>query len=391
MPNSVEKLKPRSRPLINPLPSLPPLLSFFSGAGFLDLGMINAGFKIVWSQEIDARISEVHDFGMTSFFKIEKYTSKPPLITSQESIDSKQSGRIRKEAFGTLSHGDHFGIVGGPPCPDFSIGGKNRGGEAERGRLTRIFVERICELNPSFFLLENVKGLVNTRKHCEFLFQQIANLEENGYAVDFALLNALDSGVAQDRERLFVVGVRRGLVRKMYARNLHKGERAWFPWPRNEKYYGAKFKYHWPTKIPFGSTPPEPSGIPPELFVGSLIIDQEEMRRLPNGTEAFNPYSKKFYEILEGDVSRKSFKRLHRFRYSPTVAYGNNEVHLHPVLPRRLTVREAMRIQSVPDSFILPKDMPLSLKFKIVGNGVPVRLAQEVGLAIRRFITGETC
>ena len=352
--------------------------------------MIKAGFKIIWSQEIDSRISEAHDFGMTSFFTIEKFAFAPPLITSQEDIEYKQPGRIRREALGTSNRGDHFGIVGGPPCPDFSIGGKNRGGEAERGRLTRIFVERICELKPSFFLLENVKGLINTCKHREFLFQQISRLEENGYSVDLALLNALDSGVAQDRERLFVVGVRRSLIRRIYKRNLHKGDRDWFPWPKDEKYYGAKYKYQWPTQIPFGSTPAEPHGIPPELFVGSLIINQDEIRGLPNGTEAFQPYSKKFSEISEGDVSRKSFKRLHRFRFSPTAAYGNNEVHLHPALPRRLTVREAMRIQSVPDSFMLPVELPLSLKFKIVGNGVPVLLAQKVGLSLRRFIIGDT-
>ena len=77
-----------------------------------------------------------------------------------------------------------------------------------------------------------------------------------------------------------------------------------------------------------------------------------------------------------------------RFRYSPTAAYGNNEVHLHPAQPRRLTVREAMRIQTVPDGYALPSEMPLSFKFKLIGNGVPVQLAAAVGHALRQFILG---
>jgi DNA (cytosine-5)-methyltransferase 1 len=92
--------------------------------------------------------------------------------------------------------------------------------------------------------------------------------------------------------------------------------------------------------------------------------------------------------IPEGDVSRKSFKRLHRWRFSPTAAYGNNEVHLHPTLPRRLTVREALRIQSVPDTYILPEDMPLTHKFKTIGNGVAVKLAYAVACSIRNMIEG---
>ncbi len=103
---------------------------------------------------------------------------------------------------------------------------------------------------------------------------------------------------------------------------------------------------------------------------------------LPNSRDCFKPYSKVFKQIAEGDVSRKSSKRLHRWRYSPAAAYGNNEVHLHPWEPRRLTVREALRIQTVPDAYALPPRMTLSAMFKTVGNGVPVKLAQAVSASI---------
>jgi DNA (cytosine-5)-methyltransferase 1 len=214
-------------------------------------------------------------------------------------------------------------------------------------------------------------------------------LEDKGYAVDLRVLSSLDLGLPQDRERVFVVGVRRSVIKEIYGTIVRKGERDWFPWPRDDRYERAKERFRWPTTSPFGRTPPKPEGIPEELFVGPLVLNQEELEKLPNAGEGFEPHSEKFHFILEGDDSRKSFKRLHRYRYSPTAAYGNNEVHLHPTLPRRLRVREAMRIQTVPDTFALPPELPLSTKFKLIGNGVPVRLAWHIGSVLARFLTGK--
>ena len=121
-------------------------------------------------------------------------------------------------------------------------------------------------------------------------------------------------------------------------------------------------------------------------MVGPLICDQQRLSTLPNGTEGFNPYSRRFKTVAEGDVSKKCFKRLHRWRYSPAAAYGNNEVHLHPTEPRRLTVREAMQIQTVPENYALPADMTLSSKFKTIGNAVPVRLAEAMANSINEVI-----
>ena len=88
----------------------------------------------------------------------------------------------------------------------------------------------------------------------------------------------------------------------------------------------------------------------------------------------------------EGDDSKKCFKRLHRWRYSPTVAYGNNEVHLHPYLPRRLSVAEALSLQSLPAEFVLPDNISLTSKFKTIGNGVPYLLARGVAETLMDYI-----
>ena len=93
--------------------------------------------------------------------------------------------------------------------------------------------------------------------------------------------------------------------------------------------------------------------------------------------------------ICEGDVSKKSYKRLHRWRYSPTVAYGNNEVHLHPYKERRLSAAEAMALQSLPKEFELPTEMTLTDKFKTIGNGVPYCLASGVAKTILDFMENE--
>lgn len=390
MATQLELLQPLTTP-VRALKHLPPLVSFFSGAGFFDLGLIRAGFSVAWSLEKDPKFCMAHDEGFKSYFDSTiTANGPPPFINCVDDIQHKGPNAIKREAFGLASTGCDFGIVGGPPCPDFSVGGKNRGQQGDRGRLTRVFVERICELEPQFFLIENVKGLISTGKHREFLFAELWKLEQKGYAVDHAVLNALELGVPQDRQRLFIIGIKRSLIKRLYSRIIARGQRYWFPWPKDHRFDDAKRRFQWPSTSPFGSVPLKPKGLPEQLLVGPLLLDQEEISKLPNGTEGFEPYSEKFQRIAEGDDSRKCFKRLHRYRYSPTAAYGNNEVHLHPSLPRRLTVREALRLQTVPDTFQLPSTLTLSTKFKLTGNGVPVELARRVGVALGYFLTGNS-
>jgi DNA (cytosine-5)-methyltransferase 1 len=238
---------------------------------------------------------------------------------------------------------------------------------------------------PSFFVIENVPGLYRFRKHREFLQTKIHQLQANDYNVDYKILNALEFGVPQDRERLFVVGFNHPLAQNALERKLTVDEREWFPWPEIEIYRGARL-LPWPKVSPFGKEPSKPDGLPIELTVFPALLGNGNPEQLANGREYFNPYSDKFKQVKEGDVSRKSFKRLHRFRFSPTAWYGNQEVHLHPWKPRRLSVREALRIQAVPDEYVLPETMSLSAKFKMVCNGVPCVMAFNLASAVHRFL-----
>jgi DNA (cytosine-5)-methyltransferase 1 len=382
-----------------------PVLSFFTGAGFLDLGFMRAGFNVTWRNEFDPQFVRGFEHGVAALTG----SATEGKIHNIHSIIDVGPNQIAREAFHNTPRPEVFGIIGGPPCPDFSVGGKNRGQEGERGKLSQVFVNRILELQPTFFLFENVPGLLRTHKHRLFLMELMKQLSEH-YLVDLRILSALEYGVPQDRERVFLVGFQKRWLRRNSSIEVPEGydwllnssllaQRPggstlfdldpWFPWHTGRRFPLAKTKYQWPDRTPFGQTPEKPDDIPDELMVGPLICDSETLASLPNGADCFIAYSDKFTQIAEGDVSRKSFKRLHRWRYSPAAAYGNNEVHLHPTEPRRLTVREALRIQTVPDEYALPPEMPLSHKFKTIGNGVPVKLAYCIARSFAQVLGGE--
>ncbi|OPX29321.1 MAG: hypothetical protein B1H08_04195 [Candidatus Omnitrophica bacterium 4484_171] len=192
-------------------------------------------------------------------------------------------------------------------------------------------------------------------------------------------------GVPQDRERLIMIGMKRSLLKKCLGRKIDVSERGWFTWPFKPEYKNVKKDFEWPSMIKYGSKPRKPKDIPEELTVYYWINSKKLPNKIQNQNDTFKAKSKKFHSIKEGDTKRKSFKRLHRYRFSPTVCYGHNEVHLHPWKPRRLSVREAMRIQGIPDTYVLPEDATLSSKFAIVSNGVPVPLAQQVAKKLYTF------
>lgn len=369
-----------------------PLISFFTGGGFLDMGFEQAGFKVRWTNEVNPVFAEMYGYGMTMWKQSRNPAAEAVQISDKRSITNITAQQVLKAAFSEKKP-KKFGIIGGPPCHDFSTGGKNHGSNGKNGRLSRIYVNRICEIKPSFFIFENVPGLYKTKVHRKFLLRLERKLERNGYRLDLKILNALEMGVPQDRERLIIVGIQKKYAALCAGRNLKEGERGWFSWPQFPEYSNAKTRFPWP-----GTHGAKRAalrlGIPLELTVHPLLNGNNPPSKKPNGTEGFKPKSRRFLTVLEGDTGRKSFKRLHRYRFSPTVCYGHNEVHLHPWENRRLTVREAMRIQGIPDEYALQKNIHLTPKFAMIANGVPVPMAHKVALSLRSFlekgeITGE--
>lgn len=284
------------------------------------------------------------------------------------------------------------GFIGGPPCPDFSIGGKNRGRLGDNGKLSASYVELICRNLPDFFLFENVKGLWRTTKHRLFFESLKQQLLETGYVLTERLINAIEYGVPQDRERIILIGFRNSLLKdigiKADIEKLLPEET--FPWKNHILYPQKKvFAYPWRKCEPFqeNSIMPCPDGIPQELTVEHWFRKNNVLKH-PNAENYFQPRAgiTRFAAIDEGDDSKKSFKRLHRWRYSPTACYGNNEVHLHPYKIRRISVAEALAIQSVPANFVLPENMSLTNMFKTIGNGVPYFASKALAKTIFDFL-----
>lgn len=360
-----------------------PVLSFFSGGGFMDMGFEQAGFEIVWTNEYDKDFVKLHAAGITSWRKSQGNGIKAEIFNTK-SITEVSSKEISEEAF-PQGKPESFGVIGGPPCQDFSINGKLRGFEGERGKLTTIFYDRILELRPSFFVMENVTGLTKGKRHKDH-FEKLIERVREAYYIDSNELNAINFGVPQSRERVFFIGIKKSSIRddNMVKFTLPK----WFRWPIFKKYADSLKKYKWPQSSEFGMNLQKPDDVPIELCVESCLVAEDQATVVPNALEVcqFKRDSSALLLIKEGETNRPSFKRLHRFRYSPTACYGNNEVHMHPYLNRRLSVREALRVQGVPDSYVLPPELPLSKKFKMIGNGVPVPLARAVATSLAEFL-----
>lgn len=354
------------------------IFSFFSGCGLLDLGFEDVGFEVLFANELNSEFVKAYEYSR----KILKYPS-PFYGISTESIDHflKSVGRknLRNSIKDARARVPIIGFIGGPPCPDFSVAGKNRGSTGDNGRLSQSYIDLICEQQPDWFLFENVKGLWRTKTHRQFFEKLKLQLEAAGYQLTEKLLNSLQFGAPQDRDRIFLFGTLK--KHKLNTKEAFNWEFA-APYTRE-----AAFGFNWPKTSKFGDKPT--LGKVPRELTTLYWFKKNAVESHPNSVHGFQARAglAKFLVIDEGDDSRKSYKRLHRHRYSPTVAYGNNEVHLHPWLPRRLTVAEALSLQSLPKNFALPPEMTLSAMFKTIGNGVPYLLANGIAKAVSQHLS----
>lgn len=371
------------------------VFSFFSGAGLLDLGFEQANFDIVFINEYSKSFLEAYKYARSSQnFNEPKYGSYCCDINNFLNYEKLEF--LHKSIKNERDIGNFVGIIGGPPCPDFSVGGKNKGRDGKNGILAQSFINVIISCHPDFFVFENVKGLVKTGKHRQYFNELKLQLVKAGYFIDDAVLNALCYGVPQDRERVIMVGIDKKYI--CGHTNNTQNTKFNFPWKQHALFTIEDIKeVNWPKRQVFkvDCRRDFPRKIDRRFY--NLTVEawfrDNHVDKHPNSIDVFKVKSgyAKISTIDEGDVSRKSFKRLHRWRYSPTAAYGNNEVHLHPYKIRRLSVAESMAIQSLPEWFCLPKSMSLTDKFKVIGNGVPVLMARAIAKTLSDFIDKILC
>ena len=361
------------------------IFSFFSGSGFLDLGFEMADFDVELVNEFHAPFMKAYKYSR-DVMGLKKPQYGHHNIDINEFLSGK-SGELSQYLADARSDGSLIGFIGGPPCPDFSIAGKNKGRDGDNGKLSLSYVRLIVEARPDFFLFENVKGLWRTARHREFFEELKTMLHNAGYHTTERLTNSLEYGAPQDRDRILLFGIQEKYLMGLDGKASSIDD---FPWLKYQKYSCDDVKkMPWPETAEFAENSVTccPNNVPEHMTVEHWFR-KNDVENHSNSQDFFTPRGglSKILVIEEGDVSKKSYKRLHRWRYSPTVAYGNNEVHLHPYKARRLSAAEALALQTLPKEFVLPPDMTLTDKFKTIGNGVPFVLANGIALTIKDFI-----
>lgn len=223
-------------------------------------------------------------------------------------------------------------IIGGFPCQDISINGKMAGVKGARSGLYKAMVEAVAKIKPKVFVAENVKGLL-LKNHEKSLKQVISDFQSLGYILNYQLYNAADYGVAQTRERVFIVGTL-------------------------------------PSVKPFEAPKPVTAGR--WINASDALQDLEKLEE----TKEFNHiWSRANPSAEQGSRRLKADRPGHTIRAE---CHGN--IQFHYKLNRRISMREAARLQSFPDNFIF--EAGIREIERQVGNAVPPVLGWHIAGAI---------
>jgi len=328
-------------------PEAPRLLSLFCGPGGLDQGFKDAGFLTELAFDIDQEC--VNTFALNH---------------PESRAFVRDISRLTVDELDTL-YGSTFipdGVIGGPPCQSFSVSNVHQSDSDPRHKLPESYAALLKALNQrhpiSFFLFENVPGLLG-KKHLHRYESFKLLFEEAGFQIHETTLDAQYYGVPQERPRILIVGI------------------------NTQKHPGATW------------TPPEPekrirtvretiAGLPEPQY-NAPGLDPDSFPVHPNHW-CLVPRSGKFENgcLEEGQMIGRSFRTLSWDKPSWTVAYGHREVHVHPDGHRRLSVYEAMLLQTFPKSYRLTGN--ISAQIRLVSEAVPVRLAWHIALSIKRSL-----
>lgn len=317
-------------------------ISLFSGGGGLDLGAHFAGFRSLFVSDIIPAYTQTikHNLPSVNVYNDDAMALTPEIIRALSKIN-----------------GDVDLTVAGPPCQAFSIMGKRQSMNDPRGKLTIKYFELVAGLKPKAFLFENVPGLLNVNEGKDFR-SLISFIEDiTGYQIYRKTLNAVNYGVPQYRERLFIIGFRPDI----------KSESFKFPVGPS-----GKLAKRLPSQVPSWMALEGVDGLPNQV----IRIHTESVR-------------KRFENLPQGERDRGSYSdKLKPDAPSGTILIGSSaggaRPHIHPFEPRVLTVREAARIQSFPDWYEFCGSR--TEQYRQVGNAVPPLLAFEVLSAVKKVL-----
>lgn len=319
------------------------IVSCFSGAGGLDLGFEQVGFKIIYANEYDKTIWETYEKNHTAF------------------LDRRD---IRKISSNEIPNCD--GIIGGPPCQSWSEGGKMQGFADSRGQLFFEFIRILKEKQPKFFVAENVVGMLSAT-HNNAVKNILKLFDEANYDVTLTLVNAADYGIPQDRKRVFYIGFRKDLKIQEFKLNLEKRPVVSLKesiWDLQDSVLPAKDfnKTNGDECVVFNH----------EYLVGGFSSIYMSRNRVRGWDEpSFTIQAGGRHAPIHPQAPKMLFIEQNKRIFKPGFE------HLY----RRLSVRECARIQTFPDTFKFYYT-DVANGYKMIGNAVPVKLAKQVATVI---------
>jgi len=302
------------------------IVSLFSGAGGLDLGLIQAGHKIIWANDFDADCIETYKKNIGNHIELGP-------------IETMASEQIPKCDV----------VVGGFPCQGFSQANRLRFEDDDRNRLYLEFLRVIRDKQPKWFLAENVRGILSLAGGAA-IKQIESDFADAGYRVQKRLFNTANYGVPQTRMRVIIAGTRK---------DLPLSDDYIYPEATHEKVYKE--------------------GLKPWVSIGAAL------ERIP---EPDSPHKLLNHIFSQYKVTNRNFTG-HRTtdpnKPSPTIlARGNGKGGVcaiqHPNNHRRMSIREQAIIQAFPVDFEFQGKM--NSCYRQVGNAVPVTFAKYLGLQL---------
>lgn len=329
-------------------------IELFAGAGGLALGLEQAGFEEIALVEIDHIACET--------LRI----NRPKWNVLEEDVVLFSKRDLLKEF--NLKKGELDLVSGGYPCQAFSYAGKKLGFDDIRGTMFYYYADFLRQLQPKMFIAENVKGLT-THDGGKTIQTMIDVFEELGYNVQWQVLNAWDYGVAEKRQRVVIIGIRKDLKDKIK-----------FEYPKPHKYK--------PVLKDVLKNVPESVGAKYPLAkkkIFDLVPPGGYWKDLPE--EVAKDYMKSCYYMGGGRTGIA--RRLSWDEPSLTLTCSpmmKQTDRCHPDESRPLTTREYARIQSFPDDWQFAGKM--NDIYKQIGNAVPVNLAKCVGESIMCALDG---
>lgn len=365
----------------------------FSGCGGLSLGLKQVGFNPILINEIEPRYLE-------SFY-----------FNHNIHIDNYHCGDIKEISSDTnLMDKDVDLVVGGPPCQGFSMANRQRLLDDPRNILYKNYLELLSNVRPKFFVMENVKGMMNKSNE---ILDDFQNILGDDYSIEIVMLNAKNFGVPQNRERVFVIGSRvKNAPASQIIADIRQTSDTFKKFklvdalgslpelkPKKVKNVrglenndiGYKFRaYNCESTeyLMFINSNNKTNYLFNHTNRYNNDRDVEIFSRLPQGANSLHgsiadimPYSSrnhmfkdKYYKLNEREVCKTITSHM-KF---------DCNMYIHPIQPRGLSPREAARVQTFPDDFVFMGSN--NTWYAQIGNAVPVKLAEAIGKEIIKYL-----